>query len=96
MKKLATLLLLSFAVLLILLPISGSGKFDVSNSVVADGSPLPPFPPPGVLMADGSPLPPFPPPGVLMADGSPLPPFPPTGVLMVDGSPLPAQTLAIA
>ena len=52
---------------------------------LADGTPLPPLPPPNAstinLVADGTPLPPLPPPNanelMLMADGTPLPPLPP-------------------
>jgi hypothetical protein len=52
---------------------------------LADGTPLPPLPPPNAsnasLVADGTPLPPLPPPNAneltLLADGTPLPPLPP-------------------
>ena len=84
MKKPGILLLLAFVALVILLPSSGTGKFDVSNSVVADGNPLPwPFPNNSVLSADGNPLPwPFPNSSVLSADGNPLPwPFPSSSAL---------------
>ena len=53
---------------IILPPAIGTGNYNVSKPLVADGSPLPwpPFPPGGgTLVADGSPLPwpPFPPGG---------------------------------
>jgi hypothetical protein len=51
-----------------------------TKKVVADGNPMPSFPPKspsdvsstGVLLRDGNPLPPL-----MQADGDPLPPFPP-------------------
>jgi len=84
MKKFATLSAVLFLAAIILLPGSGSGKYNVSKPLIADGSPLPwPIPPSGgTLVADGSPLPwPIPPSGgTLVADGSPLPwPIPPKG-----------------
>ena len=57
------------------------------HKLIADGDPLPPFPPRTNIVADGDPIPPFPPTlkvigradlsPKLMADGDPLPPFPP-------------------
>ncbi len=55
----------------------------LDRTLIADGSPIPPYPP--TLEADGSPIPPYPP--TLVADGSPIPPYPPT--LVADGSPIP-------
>jgi len=59
---------------------------------VADGNPLPPFPPKKVFLADGNPLPPFPPKSqsdvssarLLLKDGNPLP-----SLMTADGNPLP-------
>jgi hypothetical protein len=52
-----------------------AGKYiTIDQTLVADGWPLPPYPP--TLVADGWPLPPYPP--TLVADGWPLPPYPPT------------------
>jgi hypothetical protein len=47
--------------------------------ILADGWPIPPFPPgQSTLVADGWPIPPFPPAqSTLVADGWPLPPGPP-------------------
>src|SRR6266851_8627791 len=42
----------------------------LDRTLIADGSPIPPYPP--TLVADGSPIPPYPP--TLVADGSPIPP----------------------
>jgi hypothetical protein len=103
-KKFVTLFSFAlFLVALILLPISSTGKFDVSKPLTVDGSPLPwPIPPSSAVMADGYPLPPpIPPrPGKLgstatsfVADGYPLPPpIPHAGsvaTLIADGYPLP-------
>ena len=52
--------------------------FDVGRlQYLADGNPMPPFPPKQQLVADGNPMPPFPPKQQLVADGNPMPPFPP-------------------
>ena len=80
-----TLIAVSF-----LVPTSYSTKFQSTTTgspqtLQADGTPLPPLPPPNVsdvtLLADGTPLPPLPPPNasgtILVADGTPLPPLPP-------------------
>ena len=90
MKKLVVLFTVLFLAAFIVLPGTTDGKYNLSKPTVADGSPLPPFPPNpsgATLLADGSPLPPFPPnpsgtsrvnaTDMLVADGSPLPPFPP-------------------
>ena len=81
MKKFVILSAVFLLAAIILPSGSASGKYNVSKPTLADGNPLPPFPPkpPTTLMADGNPLPPFPPkpPTTLMADGNPLPPFPP-------------------
>lgn len=81
MKKFAILFVVLFLAAFILLPGTGNGKYNVSKPLVADGTPIPPFPPnpPVTLVADGTPIPPFPPnPSVtLVADGTPIPPFPP-------------------
>lgn len=69
-----------------------------SRILKADGTPIPPLPPPkGTLVADGTPIPPLPPPQeTFVADGTPIPPLPPpTGSvnsvegLMADGTPIP-------
>ncbi|HEY6943506.1 MAG TPA: hypothetical protein VI431_00095 [Candidatus Acidoferrum sp.] len=79
MKRIAILSVLLLLAVFILLPGAGNGKYNVSNPVVADGSPLPWPPIPSgntVLTADGSPLPWPPIPNsntVMIADGSPLP-----------------------
>lgn len=81
MKKLVILSAVFFLAAFILLPGASNGKYNVSKPVVADGGPIPPFPPnpPVALMADGGPIPPLPPnpPVTLMADGGPIPPLPP-------------------
>lgn len=63
MKKFAILSAVLLLAAIILLPGSSSGKYNVSKPTVADGTPIPPFPPkPSViLVADGTPIPPFPP-----------------------------------
>jgi len=56
-----------------------------SRILRADGTPIPPLPPPKeTFIADGTPIPPLPPPKGsggsmegLMADGTPIPPLPP-------------------
>ena len=83
MKRFLILSAVLFLALFILLPGSGSGKYNVSKPLIADGWPLPPPPPSlitNTLIADGAPLPPPIPPGpsaTLVADGWPLPPPPP-------------------
>ena len=69
--------------------LSAGKLITIDRTLIADGWPMPPFPPGassmsvGVLVADGWPMPPFPPgassmsAGVLVADGWPMPPFPP-------------------
>jgi len=70
----------------------------IEGTLMADGSPIPPYPP--TLVADGSPIPPYPPKpsmnaGTLVADGSPIQAYPPkpsstnAGNLVADGSPIP-------
>ena len=82
------------------LAVNHFGTYSKANhhpTLVADGYPLPPFPPAAAnntLVADGYPLPPFPPALAntqLVADGYPLPPFPPAAnsTLVADGYPLP-------
>lgn len=62
MKKLAILSAFLFLAAFILLPGTGTGKYNVSKPAIADGWPLPPPIPPSTttntLMADGWPLPP--------------------------------------
>jgi hypothetical protein len=76
-------------------PLSPQPRSMDATTLVADGSPIPPFPPSvrQTLVADGSPIPPFPPSArqTLVADGSPIPPFPPSvrQTLVADGSPIP-------
>ena len=69
-----------------------------SRILRADGTPIPPLPPPkGTLVADGTPIPPLPPPKeTFIADGTPIPPLPPPKGsggsmegLMADGTPIP-------
>ena len=74
MKKLTILSTVLFVAVFILLPQSSTGKYNVSNPLIADGWPLPPPVPPyppgsgaTTLVADGWPLPP------------PVPPYPPGG-----------------
>jgi hypothetical protein len=94
MKKLAVISGLFVLAALIVLPVAGSGNYSASNSVVeqilgslvADGSPRPPLPPPPGAF-DGSPRPPFPPAPTVAFDGSPRPPLPPPPGF--DGSPRP-------
>jgi len=65
-KRLTLLLLVGALVALILQPVSVTVNPTFSkNGLLADGTPAPPFPPPGggMLLADGTPAPPFPPPG---------------------------------
>jgi hypothetical protein len=62
MKRLAAVAALSLLAVLIVLPAIASVNYIVSNSLVADGQPLPWPKPPitndnAVLMADGQPLP---------------------------------------
>jgi hypothetical protein len=45
MKKFAILSAVLFLAVFILLPASDNGKYNVSKPLVADGYPLPPFPP---------------------------------------------------
>ncbi len=66
MKKLAAVAALSLLAALIVLPTKHSVNYNASNSIIADGNPLPwPFPAGAqsdtTLSADGNPLPwPFP------------------------------------
>jgi hypothetical protein len=94
LKKLATLTALSLLAMLIVLPTACSVNYSASNSLIAEGWPLPfPFPPglhaDSSLTAEGWPLPfPFPPVAhdnaFLTAEGWPLPfPFPPQNSLAV-------------
>lgn len=78
MKKFVILPAVLLLAVFILLPGSGNGKYNVSKPIIAASS-LSPFLPSLALVADGGPMPPFPPnPSVtLMADGGPMPPFPP-------------------
>lgn len=68
MKKFVTLFSFAlFLVALILLPISSTGKFDLSKPLTVDGGPMPLPPPPpsasaNLLVADGGPMPLPPPP----------------------------------
>jgi hypothetical protein len=100
LKKTSLAVAVSVLAVLMVLPVVRSvnlsaGKLSAGKPVTidqtlrADGSPQPPFPPKslstssGTLVADGSPQPPFPPKSLsmststLVADGSPQPPFPP-------------------
>ena len=53
MKKFAILFAVLLLAVFILLPASTNGKYNVSKPLVADGGPIPPFPPnpPSVLSA---------------------------------------------
>jgi hypothetical protein len=70
MKKLASLIALSLAVVLIVLPVvclvnhSPDNPIPTHPALRADGNPYPPLPPipPAALIADGNPYPPLPPP----------------------------------
>jgi hypothetical protein len=70
MKKLASLMALSLAVVLIVLPVacfvnhSPDNPISIHPALRADGNPYPPLPPipPAALIADGNPYPPLPPP----------------------------------
>jgi hypothetical protein len=93
MKKILTAVAVSLFAVLMVLPVTASvnissGKLIAPNStLLADGNPIPPFPPQAVgtesiFVADGNPIPPFPPQALntnssLIADGNPIPPFPP-------------------
>jgi hypothetical protein len=89
-----------FAVLMVLpvvrsVNLSAGKPVTIDQTLRADGSPQPPFPPKslsmstGTLVADGSPQPPFPPKSLsmststLVADGSPQPSFPPQASQML-------------
>src|SRR5260370_29446942 len=74
--------------------LSAGKPVTIDQTLRADGSPQPPFPPKSLsmststLVADGSPQPPFPPSSsmtasTLVADGSPQPPFPPQASQML-------------
>lgn len=109
MKKVLLLAVLSSLAVLMLLPVSASvnttaGKLLLhGNTLNADGSPMPPYPPHAktttpTLVVDGSPMPPYPPhktaAPIVVADGSPMPPYPPhaktaASILIADGSPMP-------
>jgi hypothetical protein len=93
MKKILCSVAVSFLAVLMVLPVTASvnvssGKLFAPNStLLADGNPIPPYPPQAsntdlVLAADGNPIPPYPPQSMsgdlsLVADGNPIPPYPP-------------------
>ena len=83
-KKTRLLGLSLLAVAIVIPSVVGVNHFTKSN-LRADGTPIPPLPPPKpMLLADGTPIPPLPPPKglfdgsqILVADGTPIPPLPP-------------------
>jgi hypothetical protein len=87
MKKTASLIALSLAVVLIVLPVTCFVNQSLDNPALtnptlrSDGNPFPPLPPnpPAALVADGNPYPPLPPPPGLRssfgADGNQLSSF---------------------
>jgi hypothetical protein len=95
LKKTAIAVAVFLLAVLMVLPVVRSVNLSAGKSVtidrvlIADGSPIPPYPPkpPSIkastLVADGSPIPPYPPKppsmkaSTLVADGSPIPPYPP-------------------
>ena len=95
MKKTAIAVAVVALAVLMVLPIMRSVNLSAGKPVtsdrrlIADGWPMPPFPPnassmdANILVADGWPMPPFPPgvssmdANILVADGWPMPPFPP-------------------
>jgi len=100
LKKTSLAVAVSVLAVLMVLPVvrsvnlSAGKPVTIDQTLRADGSPQPPFPPKslststGTLVADGSPQPPFPPKSLsmststLVADGSPQPPFPPKSLSM--------------
>jgi len=70
MKKIASLIALSLAAVLIVLPVACFVNHSADNPALSnptlrsDGNPFPPLPPnpPAMLIADGNPFPPLPPP----------------------------------
>ena len=100
LKKTSLAVAVSVLAVLMVLPVvrsvnlSAGKPVTIDQTLRADGSPQPPFPPKSLsmststLVADGSPQPPFPPSSsmtasTLVADGSPQPPFPPQASQML-------------
>src|SRR5256885_15353923 len=81
--KCCFVMIVLFSVIAAAVPTATRDHFTVSHpQYLADGNPMPPFPPKQVLLADGNPMPPFPPKQLLVADRNPMPPFPPSHLLI--------------
>jgi len=76
LKKTAIVVAVLLLAVSMVLPVVRSVNLSAGKCVTIDGT----------LMADGSPIPPYPPKpssmnaGTLVADGSPIPPYPPKGI----------------